>query len=559
MSLLRSNSPLGSGLLLCLPLGLAFGLACSNSTSISGLGAVTSSGPVEVSGTVAYPGAHTGPIYVLLQSQAGANSYGATLAAPGAFTIHGVPTGSYTLSATLDVVGNGAPNANDPASSTAVTVTVAGTPVTGLGLTLADPSVTLTNGNGPAFTVQPMASGAVVAYTPLTTTLANSSLTADTTLGYTVEWSATSAFTAIAGSRTVPPGANGNNLIFLTDPSLANGGVFFFRMRGANAATTTNNNAQTAGVTIGAPSAGNTVTGTVTFTGTATGPLYVYCQNGAGTAYATVLPNPVSPQAFSLPGVPSGIFQVKALVDQNGNGVIDAGDLANAQAWTLPVTVSASLAPQALTLPSGNANVLLTTFHDQTFGVDDDYQLNLQLTDLGRHITAVTLASGPDGFTGPVDLGNAGAGFNLNVDLGSTLPVAGQTFAATVTYSDGTTASLAPAVTGVVASMPQNEAPTGIGDGSGKGSDVSPVFSWTAPATPPSTYAYAFSLWSNALDLGWSTGWLPSTTNQLTFGTDPSNPGNTSGTLVPDYSYSWGIIEADNLGNQGMNTVTYTP
>ena len=114
-------------------------------------------------------------------------------------------------------------------------------------------------------------------------------------------------------------------------------------------------------------------------------------------------------------------------------------------------------------------------------------------------------------------------------------------------------------VTGVFTGLPQNQAPPGNGNATGTGTDVTPVFSWAAPASAPANYWYSFSLDAPNLGLLWYTGWLPSSTTQVTLGVDPTNPNNTSSPLPTGYAYSWSALVVDANGNQGWNTVTYVP
>src|SRR5439155_7837614 len=83
-----------------------------NVTSVNFLGTLG----YTVSGTVSYSGSQTGQIYVSLPATScgGNGSVGTSIAASGAFTIRGVPPGSYNLRAFMDNVGKGAQNASNP-------------------------------------------------------------------------------------------------------------------------------------------------------------------------------------------------------------------------------------------------------------------------------------------------------------------------------------------------------------------------------------------------------------------------------------------------------------
>ena len=77
-----------------------------------------------VSGTVFYTGTQTGQIYLSLTNSScggGSGTLGTSISTKGAYTVHGVPPGTYTLSAFMDpsTLGQGLLNAADPSGSTA--------------------------------------------------------------------------------------------------------------------------------------------------------------------------------------------------------------------------------------------------------------------------------------------------------------------------------------------------------------------------------------------------------------------------------------------------------
>jgi hypothetical protein len=555
------QSPPLRRLLFAAPVSLALTLACGGGSSSSSPAATTVSTQTTgtVAGTVSYTGTQTGSIYVtLISSTGGVGIPGTTLAAPGPFTITGVPPGTYSLSAAMDVVGNLDSNANAPTATLAALIESDGDALTGLNLTLADPAVNLASLAGPAFTIAPMAAGAALEYTPLYTTLA-SGLSADQATSYTVEWSAAASFQPIAGHLTFAALGNDSNLAFLSDPSLVPGQAFYFRMRASNAGGSSANNTLSGPVTLAAASGGNPVTGTVSFAGAATGPLYVACTAPGGAVYATAIAAPVSPQSFTIPGVPAGYGTLTAALDQNNDGVIDAGDLSTLGSWNPPIPITASTPAQALTLPAGNALALVTTYHSQDYGSDDDYQVGLTVTDLAKHVTAVTVLSGPDSFQGPATLSSLGQGFLLNTDLGSTVPVAGTSYTVQVGYADGSTETLTPQVTGIVAA-PQNLSTTAVGNSSGTGLDVKPTFTWAAPAAAPASYSYLFYGAATTTAQSWTSSWFPSTVTSISYGTDPINPLNsTTVPLVVGQAYDCYLVLADSNGNQGMDAIVYTP
>src|ERR1019366_6155155 len=166
-----------------------------------------------VSGTVTYTGSYSGStdwIYLELNSNncngCGGSNLGTsiratTLKSGGAFTIHGVQPGTYTLQAYLDNLGYGAENASNPTGSIGnVTVTNVGVSVGSVALT--DPgTVTLssaptwknTKGSGT------FSGGAFISYQSIQN---NNGI--EMAASYTVEWSTSSTFATIAGNKSFP-------------------------------------------------------------------------------------------------------------------------------------------------------------------------------------------------------------------------------------------------------------------------------------------------------------------------------------------------------------------
>ena len=153
---------------------------------------------------------------------------------------------------------------------------------------------------------------------------------------YTLQWSTTSAFTAVAGSKTFPATGNHGAQVWMlnstSSPSLTLGGIFYFRAYGTSAGTAQGSFSNVYGpLTISAPTGGNAVSGSVSFTGvTPTGTLGVgFFDQSTGNYYGQGFLNPVSAQAYTVQ-VPNGSnYFFVGILDQNNNGTIDAGDLQN--------------------------------------------------------------------------------------------------------------------------------------------------------------------------------------------------------------------------------------
>ena len=141
---------------------------------------------------------------------------------------------------------------------------------------------------------------------------------------YTVEWSTSSSFSTVVGSKSFPATGNKNPWII---NGLTNGNILYFRAQGVAGSSTSNWSGASSAFTIGAPTGGNTVSGTVTFSETATGSLYVgfYDQN-TGAIYVDVVGSktspPKSPASYTVQ-VPNGSdYFFFGILDQNNSGLL---------------------------------------------------------------------------------------------------------------------------------------------------------------------------------------------------------------------------------------------
>jgi len=347
-----------------------------------------------VSGTVSYAGSKTGQTYLTLAngSCGGNGAPGTSISGTGAFTIRGVAPGTYNLQALMDSLGNGSPNATDPNGNTP-NVTVSNANLTGASVTMTEGSVTLSS--APTLkTVNPMNQGVIVVYKAIVEAGKDTELASS----YTLQWSTSSGFGTIAGTKTFPAtGANGTNVWIVS--GLTNGQTYYFRAEGLAGSSTSPWSTVSSAVTIGAPSGGNTVSGTVTYTGTATGPMYVgFFDQNTNSVYATPIANPVTAQAYSVQ-VPSGSnYYFFGIIDQNNNGVVDTGDISNTHDnGGASTAVASNTANENLTLPNTNSTVTLTTTHWQQTtqsNTPSGYILNVDVRESLKLPVAVTLVSG---------------------------------------------------------------------------------------------------------------------------------------------------------------------
>ena len=505
----------------------------------------------NVSGTVLYSGSKTGRVYLRLDGGNGGATPGVSITAPGTYTIRGVAPGTYTLTAWMDNIGLGFPNASNPRGTTTNVIVVGNS--TNQNVTISDPgAISLTGTAGPAVQITaPYNGGAVVFYEPLVDV--NGNETADS---YVLEASTSATFTTIAKSLTVAAQSDNGNVCFMS--GLTDGQTYYFRLKGKAGATTSNAGTPTAAIVIGAGTGANTVSGTVTFAGTATGPLAVgVFDESTGQMHVISIASPASPQAFSLAGVPNGTYFLFGILDQNNNGTIDPGDISNTNDnSSSQIIITGNMTGQSLTLPTTNATASVLTSHQlsvYTGGTYENYGLQFNVDGNIKLPVNVTVQLG----TAVLDVGKPSqdSGYYYWVNLGTLRPTVGAVYTIHVGYSDGTSEDFPVTVSTVLDTFPTNLAPT-----TGTSTATVPTFSWTAPSPAPS-FPYTYTLWISPSGGGslWqypSNGDMPSSQTSVLYNVD-SNASQPS--LTPGVTYYWTITVRDLNGNQAQKQAEYTP
>ena len=545
-----------------------------NGATVTGANLSASLG-YTITGNVSYGGTATGRTYVTLTGGC-SGLIGTSIAAPGAFTIHGVPPGTYTVKAWMDTVGYGFIDQADPLGKS-TNVTVSGSSLSGKNVTMTDPA-TYSLTSGPTIkAISPTDQGVVLNFTPIIGKLSDGTQV-EVATSYTVQWSTSSSFTGTPSSYTFSAGAPiGAGVLFLNNSTtgisgtFTNGTQYYFRARGmaaSGAGPWTTYGSPTA-ITIGAPSAANTISGAVTFTGTATGPMYVgFYDTSNGLFYGTRIASPVSPQAYSTQ-VPNGTsYYFVGIVDNNNDALIDRGDFSNTSGNMATTSITGSASGQNLTLPSGNAIVRVTTSHGRQQGVtgSDNYNLNFDVRQGIKMPVAAQMTSGPN-VINPVDLGKCIDCGNNQLEYwantSTVSPTVGDTYAINVTYSDGTSETLNGSVSAVLNAFASNLAPY-----TGSSISVTPTFTWTYPSNA-SSYLYEFWISDNNGNNLWqipgnnsNSNGFSNSVSSIVWGTDPTgNTGNTPSvtTLTLGTSYMWNIQTMDNNGNDAVESVSYVP
>ncbi|HUY82462.1 MAG TPA: putative Ig domain-containing protein [Acidobacteriaceae bacterium] len=550
-----------------------------------------------VSGTASYSGSMTGQVYVNLNNiNCGGNGGLGTsipfsaLSSGGAFTIHGVPPGTYTLLASIDNLGNGVSNGTNPTGSATVTVATANS--TGTAVTLTDPTVAAPTSAPSIKAVEPANLGVAISYKPITNSNGVEMVTS-----YNVEWSTNSTFPSGSTSE-ISMAANGdkanvwilNNSTAGISGSFSNGTAYYFRAQGVVAAGVGPWKVfgSPTAVTIGQPSGSGfyTVSGTAVIPSniTPTGPLYVglYDQS-SNTAYSARIANPTNTSggnAFTV-DVPAGAnYFLFGILDQNNNGEIDAGDVSNTNNNnnSSSVTITGNTTGENETLPDVNAMAAAQTQYNSSIywngsssQTSTNYNINFDVREANKLPVSVKLvsASNPNVLV-PMDIGNLCQGcgnpqFQLNANIASDVPVVNDTYTFDLTYSDGSTGVLTGTVTSVLGA---SALATSLAPQQTSSTSTTPTFTWTYPSNP-SSYTYQFTLygpngniWSipgnNSNANGFTNTQIP---GSLTWAVDPTDSTNvpTVSNLTGGTQYTWYIQSQDSNGNSAQASVWYQP
>jgi len=522
----------------------------------------------SVSGHVSYPPAVGGRVYLrLVNSSCPTASPGTNVNGATGFSIRGVQPGNYTLQAWVDELGFDSFNAAD-ATANMPGVTVGAANLNGVPVTVVQPSpVTLTSAPRIAF-AGGFGGGVILGYAPI---LAGG---VEQATAYTLQWSTASTFASVVGSRTfTASGANGTPVWIVN--SLASGSVYYFRVQGSTADSVSPWSNVFGPVTIGAPTSGNIVSGTVAFNASIARPLYVGFRDVVtGKAYAQILLNPVSPQPYSV-RVPTGSnYTLFAILDQNGNGMADSADV-NGLGNHSVVAIAGSTTMN-LTLPVGNV-VSVATRHFRAAGPSgpvDSYALAFDIPTTNLVPLTVSLLSGPN-VLAPFDVGECIAcglaPYDFSLDIGSAVPAIGDTYTFSIVdpmiavkpgLSSGAIVTSTASVTGVV-----NAFASGLSPATGAGAGTTPVFAWTGPPGADA-FTYQFTLWDAAGNVIWQipgpdspSAGFSSTVTSIPWGTDPTGAVNPPSvpSLTPGETYTWSIQVRDANGNSAEMPASYTP
>lgn len=486
------------------------------------------------------------------------------------FAIRGVPNGTYQVAAFMDTTNSGALHINDPA--------------------IISGSFTVSNGDAaaphlalPAVTSSPVepqepdsidvvttSSGALLVWEGPQSPYGGNGPSAELADSYLLYWGTEAnpgnGGTAL-GSKTVPA-SGGEYHVFIS--GLTPGASLYFAVKAVNSGGSAYT-ATSSPKVIAAQTGGATVTGRVYSAGIpkdASTPLYIALQGRKGGFYiAEVAPTVADTATWSISGVQPDSYSVYAILDLNNDGFSRQAGYATgpgmnssgaSPSFVLLPEASTALAPD-VTLTAPNSNTAVTTRNWN----NSSYQLQFRVSSGLKRPVSVAVNSGPS-LNGPIDLGLSmgngnGASFGENGPALNVFsaPAVGDTYSVTVTYSDTTSETLTPKVTGVVSSLPTPIFPQG---NTTSITSASPL-TWRSPATQPAGY-YDYSLWMNTTSFPYTQIWnpsddsnIPATQLSILYNSDES----ASQQQLSSGTYNWSINLNDGFGNQGQSQGTFSP
>lgn len=497
----------------------------------------------SISGTVTNNSGKAGRVYILAYSCSGCSAEASTSVVSAgadtvAYTIRGLRGGSYYVEAQVDARGTGVRNATNPMGGVSAGAGGSGINITINPLTLT-PATTAPTGLG----ISPSNGAAFVHWDNVKNAGGLESVAA-----YKIYWGTDANATSGA-----PVTVMATDFGFYVHSGHANGAALYYKISSCvsstcAAGTESPVSAVVGPITLSAPTVGNTVSGTVTVApGVAAAPMIVGLYSGTGI-YFTRIASASNAQTYTITGVPNGSYANFAIVDRDGNGTVNAGDLSNTHGETPAISVNAYVTNANLTLSSANATARIGTDHE---GVN--YSLIMKVVGQTKQAVAATVISGVN-LPMPFDIGVDSLNDGTWAWLNSVRPTVGDSYKIRVTYSDGTHDDISSSVTGVSDSFAQNLAE----QTTAPYSPAVPLLTWAAPLVAPSTpytydvYLHDVSFQSN--NVIWRMdSFLPSSATSVLYNMD----GRSSAASLRTGAYIWEVTVRDNNHNQARISKNY--
>jgi hypothetical protein len=494
---------------------------------------------VDIAGSVAYAGTHTGRLYVMATDNNHQPFAGTSLSTAGgspfSYVIRGLPNtnGTVNVVAYLDTGNDTIPNVpSDPVATTQVSLS--GSTMAGVNLNLADPPAAAPP-TMPAPQVTPLPGSVVLQIRPPTD--ANGLALVD---AFRIYWD------------TSPDPTSGRHLGMLTSSvssfptvgGLTNGITYYFTVAAVAAGVEGAASPSASAVpTALNPGTGHDVSGTLSYgcAGVTSSTSASVTLIGNNNGVFSLMSLTANPQPYVIHGVPDGVWGLISFIDMNANGVIDTGDETTGFEISNPFVVVSGAAATAppIVVPGTNALASVKAFYDASSG----YRLRFVVEQNRKLPVSASICGGPHIPT-PSDLGmqrltNSGR-YYLDWNI-SSVPSVADLYGVNVAYSDGTTETLAAPITRVFTDAATLVSPPSTGAAS------VPTLTWSLPLSAPATYMQEIQVTPNGSG---NTLWDYVTGPGVTSVVYNADGRASQATLTSGQSYQWSVDVTDQLGNR---------
>lgn len=491
-------------------------------------------------GTVTNNSGKTGRVYLAIDHYA---DNGTSIDSSGDFSISGVPSGTYTITAVMDTGGDGKLFASDP-RGTSASFTVASVDKSGIAITISNPA-TLTPPTPSWLKVYP-GDCRVGCRWDIKTDNSSHLPIAD---HYNFYWSTSPdvspANTSGGGSRPgVPdPGYDGFYI-----SGLNNGTTLYFVVTAVVNGVEGLPSPISGPVTIGLPTSGGVaVQGTVSLSGfTPTGPLCLGLWGiDSGKLFMKCFTSPTSVQPFQFNNVPDGYYISIASVDMNNNGIEDIGDFSvGSFPGTSPeiLVQGAPVSGVAIHIPGKSNDAGVFT----EFNYPNNYSLFFMARNTRKLITNMTATSGPN-INQPIDIQRDTWyeywGFGL-----PGRPVVGSAYTLNLRYSDNSNETQSVAISDILDGYATPVSP------SGSTSTLTPLMTWSAPSPAPIQipFRYKIEVLTASGTTVWENDMVPSNRTYSVYNED-----GTATPLVSGTQYYWQVSVRDQNANRSNGPKVY--
>lgn len=504
---------------------------------------VSASDAYVLSGTVTNNSGKTGRVYLAIDHYA---DNGTSIDTSGNFSISGVPSGTYTITAVMDTRGDGKLFASDPRGSSA-TFTVASADKSGIAITINNPPA-------PApptpswMRVYPSDGGVGCRWDIKSQNDTNLPIADHYNFYWSTSPEVSPSNTAGGGSKPgVPdPGYGG---FFLS--GLNNGTGLYFVVTAVVNGIEGLPSPVVGPVTIGLPASGGvTVQGNASLSGfSPTGPLCIGLWGiDSGILFMKCFTSPKTVQPFQFNNVPDGYYISIASIDMNNNGIEDIGDVSvGSFPGTSPeiLVQGAPVSGVSINIPGKSNDAGVFT----EFNYPNGYSLFFMARNNRKLITNMTAASGPN-INQPIDIHRDTWyeywGFGL-----PGRPVVGSNYTLNLRYSDNSNETQTVAITDILDSYATPVYP------SGSTGSLTPLMIWNAPSTAPiqNPFRYKIEVLTTSGTTVWENDMVPSNRTYTIYNED-----GTATPLVSGTQYYWQVSVRDQNANRSNGPkVFFTP